>query len=394
MSDEKPRILILSSDAGFGHRSAAQAIAAALEEKYAGQCLVEVVNPLNERRVPGILRRSQAEYDDLVRNWPELYRLGYEANDRAVTSTLLESSLTILLYEAMRLLLNQYKPDAIITTYPFYQPPLWACFSLKNWQIPTITVITDLAEVHRLWFHRVADYFIVPTPDVAELAAEQGIAAHKVKVLGIPIHPRFAQKPADRRALRQLLGWQPEMTTVLAVGSKRVSKLPDFLRPLNHSALSIQLAIVAGGDDEMFQELQATEWHLPVHLYNFVNNMPELMHAADCVICKAGGLTITESLACGLPMLLMDVIAGQETGNAAYALREGASALVRKPILLLETLFHWLLEDQALLHQYAMNAQRLGRPQAAHEVADLAWQLACRGPYRRHHFRIPAVANH
>jgi hypothetical protein len=65
----------------------------------------------------------------------------------------------------------------------------------------------------------------------------------------------------------------------------------------------------------------------------------------------------------------------------------GAAALARKPVLLLETLFHWLMEDKALLRQCAGNAQKLGQPQAAYAVADLAWQLAGRGPYRRRHFR-------
>jgi 1,2-diacylglycerol 3-beta-galactosyltransferase len=387
-----PRILLLCSDAGFGHRSAAQAIAAAIEDNYAGQCQVEIVNPLNARRAPGILRRTESEYDDLVRNWPELYRLGYQANEMLVTSTLLESLLTVLLYEAMRLLLNQYDPHVIITTYPFYQPPLWAYFSLKNRQIPTITVITDLADVHRLWFHRLADYCVAPTPAVAELAVSYGIEPSKIKVWGIPIHPQFAHKPADRHALRQQLGWQPDRMTVLAVGSKRVSKLPGFLRPLNHSGLPIQLAVVAGGDEEMFQELRTTKWHLPTHVYNFVDNMAELMHAADGVICKAGGLTVTESLACGLPMLLIDAIPGQETGNAEYAMRVGAADLVRKPILLLETVFHWLMDDAALWQQRAANARRVGQPHAAYHVADLAYELASQGPYRRRNFRVSRAA--
>lgn len=378
------RILVLSSDAGFGHRRAAEAVTAALEERYGQNCSVAIVNPLNERRVPGLLRRTQEGYDRIIRDWPELYRLGYEANERAITSVLVESSLAVFLYEGMRLLLGNYKPDAIVVTFPLYQPPLYAYFSLKNRQIPTVTVVTDLVSVPRMWFHRVADAFVVPTEALAALARKHSIKANRIKVVGIPVHPQFAHKPANRAELRHSLGWQPDLTTVLAIGSKRVERLAHFLRPLNHSGLPFQLAVIAGGDDDLHQELQATNWHQPTHVYNYVDNMSTLMHASDCVICKAGGLTVTESLACGLPMLLVGAIPGQETGNAQFVIESGAGELVEKPLLLLETLYHWLMADGRLLRERAQNARALSRPQAAYDIADLVWQAAERGPYRKH----------
>ena len=379
MMKSRKRILILSSDAGFGHRSSALAIATALGEQYGDQCQVEVVNPLNERRVPALLRRSQQDYDRVVRSRPEIYQLGYRVNDLPVVSSVFSGSLTLLLYEGMRLILRDYQPDTVVVTFPLYHSPLHACYTVANRHIPTITVVTDLAEVHRLWFHRVADVCAVGTERVAAVAQQHGRPANKVQITGLPVNPAFAQKPSDKAVLRQQLGWEPDRMTVLAVGSKRVGKLSEFLRPLN--TLPLQLVIVTGGDDAAYRELQQIEWQMPTHLYNFVDNMPQLMQAADCLVSKAGGLILTEGLACGLPQIVINAIPGQETGNLDYVVANGAATFAAQPEQLRDTVVRWLEDNGRLLHKHAQQAVGLGRPLAAYNVATLAWEAAQSGTY-------------
>jgi 1,2-diacylglycerol 3-beta-galactosyltransferase len=105
-----------------------------------------------------------------------------------------------------------------------------------------------------------------------------------------------------------------------------------------------------------------------------------MMHAADCVMCKAGGLIVTEALACGLPLLLIDVLPGQEAGNADSVVQGGAGELAQDPLAALEILYHWLAKDAVLLTERAENARRLGRARAAYEIAAHAWAAAERGP--------------
>ena len=374
------RIVILTADAGFGHRSAANAIAAALQETHGDGCVVEIVNPLEDRRVPGFLRRSQADYDRIVREMPNLYELGYEASDTPVPSVVIERALMVMLFDVMRDIVRRHQPDALITTYPLYQASLRAVYTLRRQYIPLVTVITDLATVHRLWFHPVAELCLVPTETVRDLALEHGIPEIKIEITGIPVHPNLAHETRDQRALRAELGWQQDVTTVLAVGSKRVEHLYKVLRAFNHSGLALQLAIVAGGGIELYRQIEATEWHTVAHRYNFSTNMPTLMHAADCIVCKAGGMIVTESLACGLPLLLIDVLPGQETGNAEYVVEGGAGEQVEDPLDALETLYHWLDQGGARLGERAENARRLGRPFAAFQVAERAWAAAEKGP--------------
>ncbi len=370
------QILILTADYGYGHRSAANAIAEALQETYREDCSVEIVNPMDDPRAPAFLRDGENGYNKIVRVAPDLYKLGYEVGDTQVVSSLMRNSLTLMLFNVLRDILHKKQPDVIVCTYPFYQEILSAIFTLEKAHIPVLTVVTDLATVNRLWFHAEADLCVVPTQTVYDLAIEAGLSAEKVKIVGIPVRPELTKGNRDQAAIRRSLGWREDLFTVLAVGSKRVEHLYDALWVLNHCGFPLQLVIAAGGDEDFYLRCQETEWHVETHVYNFVSEMGRFMRAADCVLGKAGGLTVSESLACGLPLILVDVIPGQETGNAAHVLSGNAGVLASDPIEALEAVAHWLEQDGRHYRQQAENARRLGRPRAAFDITELIWDLA------------------
>jgi len=370
------RILILTADYGYGHRSAANAIAEALHETHGQECKVDIVNPMDDPRAPAFFRENQNDYDRMVREMPDLYKLGYQVSETRMVGDLVKGTFTLTLFNVLREIIGQKQPDVIVCTYLFYQGILSAVFANKKQHIPVLTVVTDLETVQSLWFHPVADLCLVPTQTVYNLAITAGLPPEKVKITGIPVRPELVNGNQDQVTLRQGLGWHPDLFTVLAIGSKRVEHLYDALRVLNHSGLPVQLVVVAGGDDELYRRFQETEWHVETHCYNFVAEMGLFMRAADCILSKAGGLTVSEALACGLPLILIDVIPGQETGNANHVVSGNAGVLAKDPIEVLETVCHWLEKDRRLYRQQAQNARRLGHPRAAHDVADLAWAAA------------------
>lgn len=374
MSDK--HILILISDAGFGHRSAANAIEAALNESGDPNLFINIVNPLEHARVPKLLRDSQTDYDRMVRESPQLYQLGYTTTDQAVPSAMMDSALTLMLYEALRDTLNQYDPDVVISTFPLFQAPLGALFRMNGRRVPMITVVTDLISVHKIWFNNTVDALVVPTEEVRQLALKAGVDDDKIHVFGIPVNPSLGHATSDKAAIRRQLGWREDLVTFFAVGSKRVPGLVDMLRGLNHSGLPVQLIISAGGDEELQHQAENSEWHVPTKVYDYVKNMPDMMCAADVLICKAGGLITTEALACGLPLALVDVIPGQEQGNAQYVVEGGAGIIADDPLELLEYCYHWLQNDCATLKQCAERARKLGRPNAAADVARIALEAA------------------
>ncbi len=377
------KIMILTADAGFGHRSAANAVAAAFENDYKDTCQVTIVNPLEDKRSPFFLRESQSDYDKIVKTMPELYKFGYEASDSAVPAAIVESALTVFLYEAIRDILNEYQPDSIITTYPLYQSAVNAFLTVSGHNIPFFTIVTDLATVHRIWFSKNVDGCIVPNETVRSLAISNGVSPKKIFVKGIPVHPKIIEETRSKQQIRKELGWDPDLPTFLAVGSKRVEGLSKAIHVLNHFGAPLQLAVVAGKDKELYEQLQAYAWHIPVHLYDYTLEMPMLMHASDAIICKAGGLIVTESLASHLPMMLIDVIPGQEEGNADYVVSNDAGDLVGNTEETLEVIAHWLMNDSALLKERAKNAAALSKPFAAKEIATLVYQTILRGPTKR-----------
>lgn len=376
------KILILTADAGFGHRAAANAVAAALQERYGDECKIAIVNPLAARSTPRVLRRAQEDYDRMVKESPDLYRLGFEASDGPLPVTIVEQALIAMLYLSMRDVVEAHTPDAIVTTYPLYQAPLTALFTLSGRNIPVLTVVTDLVTVHSLWFNDDVDLCLVPTQAVLEKALDSGLPADRVKITGLPVNPALAH-PADKRALREQLGWPPDRIVALCTGSKRVTRLGPVTNVLDHSGWPLALALVAGGDQELEGRWRQQRWHQPAHVYGYVNNMANMMLAADFIVCKAGGLIVSEALAAGLPLLLVEAIPGQEEGNAAYVVDGAAGVLAKDPLQALETVCHWLENGGAGLAEGAARARALGQPHAAYRVAELAWEVAIRGAPRR-----------
>ena len=326
----KKNILILTADAGFGHRSTANALARAFELRYGDAAAVTIVNPLDEEGAPPFMRDAESDYDKLATQWPGFYKLGYKMTDLALTTSVTETAYVLMMYDLIARLMKENRPDVVVITFPTYQYPVAAYRRLSGHNMPMVTIVTDLMSLQKMWFSTSADLCLVPTQHAADLALERGLDAESVHVTGLPVNPALADRPGKAEA-RAALGWPEDKFTVLVAGSKRVERLDEFAHVLNHAGFDLHLAAVAGGNDELYGKLQAADWHIPVTLYNFVDNMSDMLHAADCVVSKAGGLIVTESLACGLPLLLVQVIPGQETGNACLLYTSNLPQKVQPP---------------------------------------------------------------
>jgi len=364
------RILILTGDAGFGHRRAAQALEAALKNLGRDDCDVNQFNPLQDPSIPDLIKQFETGYDEVVLDDPRLYQLTYEATDAPVIAQLIQEVTTNVLIKAMSKQVNDYEPDVIITTYPaFTQAAIRAAHELKR-NVPVDVVVTDLVNVHSLWFHREASLTFVPTGNVYKQALDAKLDKASVELTGLPVHPDFADETRDKVALRLDLGWDESTNTVLVIGSTRTRQTAAIARLLDRSGLALQIAVASGGNSETDTQLAATTWQGKVHVYGLVKNMPEMMHAADMVVCKAGGLTVTEGLACGQPLVLYEALPGQEAGNVRYVIESGAGAWSPGPIGVLTTAYAWLSGDQSELKKCHAAAKLVGKPRAAYDIAE------------------------
>ena len=380
-ADARKRILILTADAGSGHRSAALALEAALRERYGSECIITVINPLRAASTPSFLQAvTEDNYDEMVRKDPALYELSYWLSDSLATAAIIDQVVAVMLHDTLRSILDEHRPDVVVCTHPLDLEPLNFVFDRAGRSVPLVSVITDLVTVHTLWFNPRVHLCLVPTEQAYRKAVRRGVPVHRVHITGLPVHPRFAAETRSPPEIRRELGWLPEIPAVLLVGGTRVPRVGEIARLIDRAGLNIQLAVVTGGDEALYRVLTATRWQIPAYIYGFAENMPALIRASDLVITKAGGLITAETLACGRPLIYCSAIRGQETGNVKYVVSGGAGDWAPRPHQVLMHLMRWLEDDGALLRQRSANAAQLGRPNAAYQAADLIWELVTSEP--------------
>ncbi|HSB03164.1 MAG TPA: glycosyltransferase, partial [Anaerolineales bacterium] len=379
----KKKILILTADTGFGHRSAATAIAAAIPDNCGLSYECQIINPVDDPRAPEIIRRPQVDYDWTIQNHPGAYRLSYRISDSNVASMVVQEFIADLMVPLFQDILKTYRPDAVISTYPLYNAALGLALQRNNLDIPFFVIITNLAHVHHAWFQPGPDKFFVATEEARREAVLSDVPPKDVLVTGLPVDPRIVHEKRSKTALRQSLGWNPDLLTVLVVGSKRVKDLFDKLEVINTFDDPLQLVIVAGGNEALFQTARAARWNIPIFCYNYVRNLPQMLHAADLLIAKAGGLITSEALACGLPIIFTEALPGQETGNVEYVRKHSAGMIAKTPADLKETLSAWIKKDGTVLAEFTRNARALGKPNAAYQITREVWKAISERDRRR-----------
>ena len=377
---QKKRCLIITSDAGFGHRSAALSVSKALEVLYPDQVEILVTNPIQESDTLTVMKPIEKGYDRSVRMTPGLYRLSYEVSDSRLVREVVEGALTLMLQKIMADTIRDFGPHIILNTNEMFNTPIGKALQDADPKIPAFTVVTDLADVHSLWFSPEPDRFYIANEWVKVKALESGVPEEKLAISGIPVSPDFALNQVEKQALRGSLGLDPHRLTLLFVGSSRVSNLQDYLQALEDFTTPVQAVVIAGGNDELYKTLIGSHYDFPLEVRNFEKNVPQWMMASDVLVTKAGGLIISEGLAAGLPILLIDYLPGQEEGNVRYLLSHQAGALVQNVGEFRAMLTHWLTEDGSRLNQVARASAALGHPEAALTIAKALWDAVVTQP--------------
>lgn len=370
----KRTFLILTSDSGFGHRSSANAIAKAIMLRHPNEAITQVVNPIFRQSVATFLRKAELNYDQTVKDYPSWYRFFYEISDKRSVSSIVENTLSMVLQRSIQDLIDGMRPSAIISTNQMFNAPVGNLLEKCKEEIPFHTVITDLADVHAMWFNNAPDRFFVASELVKAKAIASGIEPGRIVISGIPVDPLFGLTRESGSTMRSKLGLDPQMTTLLVVGSPRVSGIFEHLQMLETVRHVFQVVVIAGGNNDLYDCVQQREWSFPIHVENYVNNIPEWMLASDVLITKAGGAILSEGMAAGLPIIMIDCLPGQEEGNLRFIVDQGAGVVVNHPAVFSKLINNWLKKDRELLQIYAMNSHCLGHPDSAILIADALWK--------------------
>jgi 1,2-diacylglycerol 3-beta-galactosyltransferase len=368
---EAPRVLLLFSDTGGGHRSAAEAIVEALEQRHPARCRPEMVDEL-QRYAPRPFNHLPRAYPHMVRA-PHAWRLGFRITDGRQRARALTVASWPYVRAAARRLVREQQADLVVSVHPLLVSPILAAYGRTR--PPFLTVVTDLVSTHALWYHPGVDLCLLPTEAAHQRALRYGMPPERLRVVGLPVGARFCAPPGDPAALRATLGWPLDRPMVLVVGGgEGMGPLFEIACALDALEGRFGLAVIAGRNQRLRRRLETYHWRVPAFIYGFERRMPEMMRAATLLVTKAGPGTITEALNAGLPMVLFSRLPGQEEGNVDYAASRGAAQWAPGPRRSVRAVKHWLDHPQELVDAAAA-CRRLARPQAAADVADTI--IAC-----------------
>jgi processive 1,2-diacylglycerol beta-glucosyltransferase len=367
-----PRLLILHASVGTGHQRAAEALAEAFMRKQDGE--VRVADALDYGSE--LFRRAYSRsYIDMSEGSPLLWRLFYETTDTSAPELIevtnrLRSLVERLGITRLERLVRKSAPEAIICTHFL---PVELLLRLKRQgrlPQPLYCVVTDFF-AHAFWVTPGIDGYFVGSEMTRDLLAARGVTPSIIRVSGIPIDPAIADSKelADVRARHGFPIDKPLVT--LFGGGLNVQRVRSIVEGVLASDICGTLAVVAGRNEALTDALDGLTDGPSMHLQvlGFIEYVDDLVAASDMVISKAGGLIVSEVLARGTPMLLIDPIPGQEEWNADYVVSAGAGVQLRMVESVPDTVRQLLLHHDRLAALRAA-AQEAGRPRAALDIAE------------------------
>lgn len=365
------RILLLSLRAGAGHIRAADAVGQALIEENAETDIrhIEVL----EHTTTVFRRGFNSLYGSLINRFPSLWRILYENTEQQQDNTRLKrfsAFVNRLNSKSLQREVTLFDPDAIICTH-FVPAQIMAAKRRKGTLRAKLYVVMTDYDVHTMWLHPGVDHYFCATDEMAYALEGLGIPREKISVSGIPVFRQFDGETARREDMRLKLGLHPLRPTVLVSGGGcGLGELEHVVENLAMHHPQAQFLAIAGNNARLRGQLEALRERFPnsVQAFGYVQNMHELMIASDFAITKPGGLTVSECLSLGLPMILVNPIPGQEERNCSVLLEYGA-ALSAQSLLHLEYKTGRLLNDEALLKRMSSAARQLSKPRAAQNIA-------------------------
>ncbi len=322
-------------------------------------------NPILER----VINRT---YMSVIRRKPQIWDYLYDNPKVFKKVQALRDFIHNMNFEKLQNLLDDFKPDAVVCTQAF---PCGMIADLKTRneliKTPLFGVLTDYYP-HSYWVYPTIDYFIVPAEQSRERLKQNGIPEEKIKVLGIPIDPKFNAK-VDVKFTKLGLGLDLNKPVILIMGGGQgYGPIKDIVSELDILALDFQMIVVSGINGRLYKWLNSSrrKFSKKIAPLQFVENINELMEVSDLIITKPGGLTTAEALTKGLPMIIMNPIPGQEAKNAQFLVEVGAAEEIND-IVLIGSKVSELLSNPSKLKKMKEAAFKQGHLNSAMELAKL-----------------------
>jgi processive 1,2-diacylglycerol beta-glucosyltransferase len=372
------RVLVLSASAGAGHLRAAEAVEKAIRLRG----LADEVQHLDVLKYTNQVFRHlySKAYIELVNKAPEVLGWLYDYLDHPEKDDPIRSAFDRLNANPFIRFLRRYQPDVAVCTHFLPSGIISSLKAEDKLQIVNSVVVTDF-DVHAMWLCRHLEQYFVALPETKVHLEALGVPESLITISGIPVDPVFSTHKG-KWAMRSKHGLDRDRFTILVsaggFGVGPVGHLMQALAQLTHPA---RVVVVCGRNEALKADLTAATQKLaaqsPVSftILGFTKEMDELMSAADLFVGKPGGLTTSECLAKGLPMVVINPIPGQEERNSDHLLEEGVAVRCNNlPALAYK--IDTLIDTPGKLSQMSEQAHTMGQPQAAFAIADRLADLA------------------
>lgn len=304
------KLLILSSDTGEGHNSAARALEATAAT--AG-LKVSVRKPLEES---GKLNRTLGSlYNTILTRCPQRMN-GYfwlvhrcRPNERD------------FLYAGARKyiadFLDSEKPDIVLSVHPMLNHFIQRFIKEERLGVPCHTFLTDpFPPFWQGWASPWVDRFFVPTPEALQELTAMGVAAWRIERVPMPVRPQFRPFTVDaREAFREEMSFDRATTILLNGGARGGGPLFAIYHAVRKAAPDANILVVCGRNERLRQRVDAAQ-HRRTRTFGFVEDIHRFIAGSDLVLTKPGALSTYETLACGVPVLLLGMrgLMPQESG--------------------------------------------------------------------------------
>ena len=369
------KILIFYASYGGGHLSAANSIKDYLSNHYEN-IDVELIDCMKYINKP-IEKITTTAYNEMAKKAPWAWGKIYSDSQKGPLAHITTRSNQVFAIKLLRLL-REKKPDLIISTHPFGSQ---MCSYLKRKGKITskiATILTDFAP-HDQWLvgSDYTDYFFVAHNKMKEYLISKNIPENKIFATGIPISNKFLETFNTSKILNSL-GLKENLKTVLFFAGGKFglgkSRTLEIFNTLVNDFNNIQVIAISGKNKKMYEEFNQivkiankTDF---IKVFEFVNNVPELMAVSDVVITKPGGLTTTESLVSGLPMIIINPIPGQEEENAQFLEHSNVGIWLKKQMNITETISNFL-SDNEKLKQMKENTKKISNRNSTKDICTI-----------------------
>jgi processive 1,2-diacylglycerol beta-glucosyltransferase len=300
------------------------------------------------------------------------------SQERGVSRKIILRSILILmrtvLLNRLQERIAQFSPDTIIATQ-MYPAALLAHLKKKNnfRNIPTLGIVTDFG-LHGAWVRPSTDIYCVGCHELFGQLTQRGVSQQRIHLTGIPLMPQFKQPPTAESARRKL-GLDPQRKTIVVTGGQYGIGIVEAVHDLVKSSTDYQTLVTTGQSPVETDSLKrlAARHSSQVRVFDWIEDMSTVLAAADVVVGKPGGLSVSESLACGRPFFATCSLGGQEKHNIDFLTRQGVGGAV-KPQSLAQTLKTTLASDTQL-SAMKRRAYALGQRNGAEKIASLAEKI-------------------